>query len=779
MAFPGKMYREGNRLKVQNFSGDPRLFFIEEFSLIHYLNDEIFPWMDKIVTCGANGFRTLGIYVWDKGQEEEAFVKVGSGYDLNRFNEPFFDYMKRWAKYAYERGVVIHYDLFDNCLFWVPEYTQYDPFYSLVRGDINAFTDLNNATVMNAQKRYVQKVVETLKPFPNVIFGVMNEYLGNHTGEWHYEISRYIKSLTSDHLVAGSTQESPGAPDPCVDCWAVHTGNRDFLTTGVPRAAEDLDKLRQETGPNKVLGWSNDGFGDDGPRETPDDMRRLTYNAMSRGLQLLAFMDHKAWIPVPGKLGPLNEATYRAMAEVFQPAPPPQFKPAIQFKLDDLFYTSLTKKNVPADVLKKLEALKNKEYTTEAELLKALEVAIGKDKTTQYKSLLLKYASVNRTPEGYLDIFSVASLPSTHPGAFVDRGGKAIRATTEQGFLCYGQYKKGYPTIPLQALFSIQIDNNTGDDRNILILDVYDHQSDRIIGKRLITRKDFPKQNEFCLFRFDFTPPKDANMEFRVYYMGYSYVLVDKIAVINPAEVTVNSPTEIPSSTTVSPTTSGSSTSTGTSGGPVSGNLVISDPLVDGRSVGAVNGGVFMPGAGYKITAERRAYIMYVTDIKKNIRIEFDAQGYIDREPLIGTDDNFIVMAMHDADDPLVNWFNWQSIPNYLYQIRKIGDGPTTNGISFKGGCGMKGVGFELASWVGHCLAGHPIEWNPNKKYHWEMIVSGGHTDVIRDGIKLFSVSCAQEFNPDNRLVVFIGGVAFGPQSPKNVTYSNVKIYRL
>ena len=87
----------------------------------------------------------------------------------------------------------------------------------------------------------------------------------------------------------------------------------------------------------------------------------------------------------------------------------------------------------------------------------------------------------------------MANLPSTHPGAFNHRGGKAIRATTEQGFLCYGQYRKGYPTKPLKALFSILLDNNTADDRNILILDVYDHHSDRVIGKEVITRKDFSK----------------------------------------------------------------------------------------------------------------------------------------------------------------------------------------------------------------------------------------------------------------------------------------------
>ncbi len=145
--------------------------------------------------------------------------------------------------------------------------------------------------------------------------------------------------------------------------------------------------------------------------------------------------------------------------------------------------------------------------------------------------------------EGVLDIFRVADLPSTHPGAFVEQGGKAIRTTTEQGFLCFGQYKQGYPVMPLQAVFSISIDNNTADDRNILLLDVYDHHSDRVIGKRVITRKDFAKAHEFCLFTFDFiSPSQQANMEFRIYYMGHAFVIANKIAVIDPAKVVAVDP---------------------------------------------------------------------------------------------------------------------------------------------------------------------------------------------------------------------------------------------
>jgi hypothetical protein len=149
-------------------------------------------------------------------------------------------------------------------------------------------------------------------------------------------------------------------------------------------------------------------------------------------------------------------------------------------------------------------------------------------------------------PDGYIEIFEVSKTLATHPLVYRYGLGKAISATMEAGFLCYGQYRKGYPAIPLRVLYVIQIDNNSVDDRNILILEAYDHHQDRVIGKQLVSRKDFEQANKVCLFTIDFVPKIDAEMEFRVYYMGYAYVYIAKIAVINPAVISVVSAEEIP-----------------------------------------------------------------------------------------------------------------------------------------------------------------------------------------------------------------------------------------
>ncbi len=544
MAFLGRLYREGNTLKIENFSGNPKIFFVEQFGFNNFLTDDILRWIDILAENGVNGMRVFGFWPFSMRHEEEPYVKTASGYDLNRFNEPYFEHLRRWVTYANEKSVVVMFELFDSCGIWNVKYAPYNPFYQVVGTDHKAFSDLNNRSLVNVQKQYIQKVVETIKPNLNVIFGIMNEFKGDK--RWYYEMSRYVKSLAPEYLISGSEEDSPAVDDPNVDMWFVHTG-RYHLSSGTSDVRADAEDVRRKTGTQKIIGYSTDGFGSAGKiRENPTDMRRLAQDVVNTGLTLFGFLDHKAYNEIiGGSVSQLNVETYQAIVEVFQPTPPPT--PSPRFKLDEQALIGLRKRGVPTPVISNLQQLKDKEYFTQEQLIRDVEAIIGVERTALYGFLIVRYAMIERPPDGFLDIFNPSRLPSLHPGAYVERGGKAIRPTVEQGFLCFGQYRKGYPTIPLQALFSILIDNNTADDRNILILDVYDHHSDRVQGKRVITRKDFPKANDFSLFRFDFTPPsKDANMEFRIYYMGHSYILVNKIAVIDPEELSIQDASEIP-----------------------------------------------------------------------------------------------------------------------------------------------------------------------------------------------------------------------------------------
>ena len=236
-------------------------------------------------------------------------------------------------------------------------------------------------------------------------------------------------------------------------------------------------------------------------------------------------------------------------------------------------------------------------------------------------------------PEGFLDVFSVAALPSTHPAAMVEGGGKAIRATEQQGFLCFGQYKTGYPTIPLQAFFSVKIDRNTGDDRNILILDVYDHHTDRVIGKRLMTRKDFPRANEFCLFAFDFTPPSaQANMEFRAYYMGAASVSADKIAIVDPTKRKIGSVEDLP------PAAPGAPAKPAAPPQPAPGGDLLCVPAITAETVsnagGKLRGGAYLSSGQFTPTLTGGLEFALTLDASRPYRVEMDIEGNIPNWPL-------------------------------------------------------------------------------------------------------------------------------------------------
>ena len=781
MAFPGRITRNGNRLQVQNFSGEPRFFFIEEFALIHYFNEEVFSWIDKIVACGANGMRTMGIYVYDKGQEQQPFVKSGSNFLLDQFNQPFFDYMKRWVKYANDKGVVVLFEFFDNCLFWATEYTSYDPFYSFYKnaGDhyakTGAFTNLNNSQLVQLQKNYIRKVVETVQGYDNIIFGVMNEYIGSR--EWHSAMSKYIKEVSQNrYLVAGCDHNSPATADQYADLWFVHTGNRDFLASGTPHVGEDIDALRKLTGDGKALGYSNDGFGDDGPRETPDDMGRLAQNARNKGIQLLGFMDHKSWIPTPGKLGPLNEATYKAIAKAFPPAPQ---GPIAKFKLDARSFVELKRKGVPDDVLKKLERLKDKEYMTEQEFLSAVQGTIGRSLAEQYKALLVKYATIGRPVEGFVDIADVATLFSTHPNVVAERGGKAIYTTTVQGFLAYGYHKSGLSAVPLQAVFSIMIDDNAHDDANILILDVYDQGRDRIIANKLITRKDFPKAGDFSLFKLDFTPPSaSTDVEIRIFYFGNAYVCADKIGILNPAEAAGQTDAELLD------TLRHGQTGNGDNGDDTKEwTLVIDDPLTNGQTKAQRGGeGAFKANEGYAITGRDQSYLLYTPGITKSIRVEFDAKGYIPAESMHGSNDQMSLIVMQDVPHG-TNWVNWRSIDGFLFQLQKLAKFEnSTDGLKLKAGAALRtSFDGEWKTYMGDGMIGHPLSWDASKTYHWTIVFQPGNLEISRDSQLIFKYWIDPKVfgNATSPIIVYIGG-DFGANnvSPQNVTYSNVKIYR-
>ena len=168
MAFPGRFYRDGGLLKQENIAGNLRLFFVEQFGFNHFFNDEIFKWIDALADSGVNGMRVFGFWPFGNGQEEEPYVKTGATYDLNQFNDRFFEYQQNWVAYAEECGIAVLYELFDTCGITQASVAPHHPFYQLVGGSANAFADVNNTALLDENNRV---------PFGTAAAGLFNRTL--------------------------------------------------------------------------------------------------------------------------------------------------------------------------------------------------------------------------------------------------------------------------------------------------------------------------------------------------------------------------------------------------------------------------------------------------------------------------------------------------------------------------------------------------------------------------------------------------------------------------
>jgi hypothetical protein len=325
MRFYGSLYREGTELKQHNNPNPIKLLGVEQFGFNHYLNDEIFLALNYLAGAHVNCFRVFGFWPYGEGIEDEPYVRLATKkYDLNRFNERYFEYLTRWVQDALDKHIIILYELFDRCgLTTQPIVSDHHPYHDLVGRDEQKFSDLGNKKLIGIQKRYIDKVLKTLTVYPNIIFGIMNEAMGN--ADWHHAMAQYVRGKmeefdTASRLISGSSEGSPALRDNFCDLWWVHTGSYEF-DTGKPHVQEDIQELNHDIGSKvMVLGYSTDGFGSRGKhRENPKDMTRLAEDANRAGIQLLSFLDHK-----PSEIGQaslMNLPTYAALTKTFRPTP--------------------------------------------------------------------------------------------------------------------------------------------------------------------------------------------------------------------------------------------------------------------------------------------------------------------------------------------------------------------------------------------------------------------------------------------------------------------------
>jgi len=165
----------------------------------------------------ANHHNFIRLWRWElTTHEPQPWQRTGPGqaldgkakFDLRQFNPAYFDRLRSRVIAARDRGIHVSIMLFEDWIFMNKrtEYpVEHHPFHkdnnvSGIDGDSNGdgwgveIHTLQVPDVLEVQKAYVRKAIETVNDLDNVLYEICNEGMG-HTREWQYEMVRFIKDV--------------------------------------------------------------------------------------------------------------------------------------------------------------------------------------------------------------------------------------------------------------------------------------------------------------------------------------------------------------------------------------------------------------------------------------------------------------------------------------------------------------------------------------------------------------------------------------------------------
>ena len=148
--------------------------------------------------------------------EPQPWLRTGAGqaldgkpkFDLHKFNPAYFDRLRARIIAAGERGIYVSVMLFED---WVVMRKRKDfpfeqhPFHkdnnvNGIDGDPNGdgwgieIHTLQVPEVLEVQRAYVRRVIETVNDLDNVLYEICNEG-ARHTRDWQYDMVRFVKSV--------------------------------------------------------------------------------------------------------------------------------------------------------------------------------------------------------------------------------------------------------------------------------------------------------------------------------------------------------------------------------------------------------------------------------------------------------------------------------------------------------------------------------------------------------------------------------------------------------
>jgi hypothetical protein len=242
------------------YKNKPTVFITsgEHYGALLNLDFNYTKYLDELHSDGLNMTRTFsGVYCEQPGafnianntlapvslkyltpwarSETPGYKNGGNKFDLVKWDEKYFERLKKLLQEAEERGVVVEFTLF--CPFYEDGMWVISPMHP--SNNVNSTPDIprtdvytldKNGSLLNIQKDLVKKIVTEVNNFDNVVFEICNEpYFGGVTIEWQHAIADVIaateKNLPNKHLISQNVQNGSSLvkdPHPAVSVFNWH-----------------------------------------------------------------------------------------------------------------------------------------------------------------------------------------------------------------------------------------------------------------------------------------------------------------------------------------------------------------------------------------------------------------------------------------------------------------------------------------------------------------------------------------------------------------------------
>ncbi len=165
--------------------------------------NNITDWVAWSVKFGINHVRSYPPSIRVSEPAQNIFENSNENpnkFDLNRYNQKYFDELRKACQFLREKGFMVHLQLW-QAVHWKKNW---DDIYYNPKNNINPdiskhaapkeFVTMKNPILLNHQKQYVMKILDATGDLGNVFYDIMNE-IGNGTGiseQWVWEIIKTI-----------------------------------------------------------------------------------------------------------------------------------------------------------------------------------------------------------------------------------------------------------------------------------------------------------------------------------------------------------------------------------------------------------------------------------------------------------------------------------------------------------------------------------------------------------------------------------------------------------